>query len=301
MRSVTFSLSLFLVVLVASHAGFVVDAFQTVRRIPVAHSHLWSKTVLEEETTATSLDAAKDDDTSPADPNSDADINAMVNKSEEETDEENMMQKIKDSGLAGVISYAAWELAFWTVSVPVCVLGYKEVTGHWPDLQDKDDLSKLGAEAFAFVNFARFAVPLRIGLALGTTPWIQENIVDVFFTGDDDETTVVEEKEEKTVDESESVDASVAVVETKDEDAEDSSSNAMELPNGDDSSEDEPVVVAVAVEDEPVVAVAVEEEDDSSKCTEEEPVDEPQPPVGRFRIRTRIGNLANRILRRNTK
>ncbi len=52
---------------------------------------------------------------------------------------------------------------------------------HWPDFQNKDDLSKLGAEAFAFVNFARFAVPLRIGLALGTTPWVQENIVDVFL------------------------------------------------------------------------------------------------------------------------
>ncbi len=61
---------------------------------------------------------------------------------------------------------------------------------HWPDFSDKDDLSKLGAEAFAFVNFARFAVPLRIGLALGTTPWIQENIVDVFLLdkeGKDDE------------------------------------------------------------------------------------------------------------------
>ena len=52
---------------------------------------------------------------------------------------------------------------------------------HWPDFADKDDQAKLGAEAFAFVNFARFAVPLRIGLALGTTPWIQENIVDQFM------------------------------------------------------------------------------------------------------------------------
>ena len=76
-----------------------------------------------------------------------------------------------------------------------------EVTGHWPDLSDKDDIAKLTAEAFAFVNFARFAVPLRIGkqlrangyvflttdnfdalgLALSTTPWIQENIVDRFL------------------------------------------------------------------------------------------------------------------------
>ena len=41
------------------------------------------------------------------------------------------------------------------------------------------------AEAFAFVNFARFAVPLRIGLALSTTPWIQTNILDRFLPSND--------------------------------------------------------------------------------------------------------------------
>jgi hypothetical protein len=51
---------------------------------------------------------------------------------------------------------------------------------HWPDLSNSEDLQKLGAEAFAFVNFARFAVPLRIGLALSTTPWIQKNVIDQF-------------------------------------------------------------------------------------------------------------------------
>ena len=40
-----------------------------------------------------------------------------------------------------------------------------------------DDMAKLGAEAFAFVNVARFAVPLRIGLALSTTPWVRDNVV----------------------------------------------------------------------------------------------------------------------------
>jgi hypothetical protein len=47
-------------------------------------------------------------------------------------------------------------------------------------------LEQLGAEAFAFVNFARFAVPLRIGLALGTTPWIQNNVVDRFMKKGDE-------------------------------------------------------------------------------------------------------------------
>ena len=55
-----------------------------------------------------------------------------------------------------------------------------QVTGHWPDYSNQEDLAKLGAEAFAFVNVARFAIPLRIGLALSTTPWVQSNIVDNF-------------------------------------------------------------------------------------------------------------------------
>ena len=69
--------------------------------------------------------------------------------------------------------------------MPVCIFGYQAATGHWPDFQNQDDLAKLGAEAFAFVNVARFAVPLRIGLALSTTPWVQSNIVDKFGKKDE--------------------------------------------------------------------------------------------------------------------
>ena len=97
---------------------------------------------------------------------------------EEKPDKDNMMQQVKDAGIAGIISYVFWEWAFWGVSVPVCIFGYREVTGHWPDFSNQDDLAKLGAEAFAFVNVARFAIPLRIGLALSTTPWVRSNIVD---------------------------------------------------------------------------------------------------------------------------
>jgi len=102
-------------------------------------------------------------------------------KEEEELSEtQKLMKQVKESGTAGIVSYALWELAFWFISVPVCIFGYREVTGHWPDLSNNEDLEKLGAEAFAFVNFARFAVPLRIGLALSTTPWIQKNVIDRF-------------------------------------------------------------------------------------------------------------------------
>ena len=104
---------------------------------------------------------------------------------EEQSESQKLMTKVKEAGTAGIISYALWEFAFWALSVPVCVFGYRQVTGHWPDLSNSDDQAKLGAEAFAFVNFARFAVPLRIGLALSTTPWIQDNIVDRFMKKDE--------------------------------------------------------------------------------------------------------------------
>lgn len=112
---------------------------------------------------------------------------------EEETETQRLMRQVKESGTAGIVSYALWELAFWFFSVPVCVFGYREVTGHWPDLSNAEDQKKLGAEAFAFVNFARFAVPLRIGLALSTTPWIQENVIDKFKKDKDENCEVAEE------------------------------------------------------------------------------------------------------------
>jgi hypothetical protein len=105
---------------------------------------------------------------------------------EDMTETQKMLAQVKEAGLAGVISYALWELGFWAISVPVCIFGYYEVTGHFPDLSNSEDQGKLGAEAFAFVNFARFAVPLRIGLALGTTPWIDENIVRRFLKKDEE-------------------------------------------------------------------------------------------------------------------
>lgn len=107
---------------------------------------------------------------------------SSVQKDNEEgmSESKKLLKKIKESGTAGVISYALWELGFWALSVPVCIYAYYKLVGHMPDFSNQEDIAKLGGEAFAFVNFARFAVPLRIGLALSTTPWIQENIVDSF-------------------------------------------------------------------------------------------------------------------------
>jgi len=114
-------------------------------------------------------------------------VDKPTDKGEEEGEAEpNMIQKVKDAGVAGAISYALWELGFWSVSIPICVVGYNKFTGHWPDLSDKEDMQQLGGEIFAFVNVARLAVPLRIGLALSTAPWIDENVVQKFRKDNDD-------------------------------------------------------------------------------------------------------------------
>ncbi len=128
---------------------------------------------------------------------------------EDET-EPNLIQKVKDAGVAGAISYAVWELGFWGVSIPICVVAYNKITGHWPDLSNSDDMKQIGGEIFAFANVARLAVPLRIGLALSTAPWIDENIVQKFRKDGDDsqQQTAIEEvslKEQTFVEESEFV------------------------------------------------------------------------------------------------
>ena len=87
---------------------------------------------------------------------------------------------IRNAGTVGATSYALWEAAFWELSVPICLFSYREVTGHWPNWQDGEDVRKVGLEAFAFVNIARLAVPIRIGFALSTIPWVEQNIVNRF-------------------------------------------------------------------------------------------------------------------------
>jgi len=109
--------------------------------------------------------------------NKDKTRDASPAEGEEEDGTKRLLQQVKDAGVAGFIAYALWEWGFWVASVPVGISAYYGVTGHFPDLQNPDDLKQLGAEAFAFVNVARFAVPLRIGLALGSVPWVEANVV----------------------------------------------------------------------------------------------------------------------------
>lgn len=42
-------------------------------------------------------------------------------------EEKNMLQQIKDLGPAGAVSYALWELGFWTLSIPIGEFGFYQM------------------------------------------------------------------------------------------------------------------------------------------------------------------------------
>mmetsp|Transcript_19757 Transcript_19757/g.54398 ORF Transcript_19757/g.54398 Transcript_19757/m.54398 type:complete len:203 (-) Transcript_19757:165-773(-) len=99
-------------------------------------------------------------------------------------EEEDPMNKIKSFGAAGVISYAGWEFAFWTIGGAIGISAFMAAQGHMPDFSNQTDMSAVGGEAFIFINGARFLVPLRLGLALSTAPWIRDNVLNKIFPPD---------------------------------------------------------------------------------------------------------------------
>lgn len=104
----------------------------------------------------------------------------MASNYQNDERKQNVVQRIKDSGIAGIISFAIVQLAFWALSFPLVIFAFYRVTGHFPDFGDSEDIAKLGAESFTFVNIARLAAPFRIGFALSLVPWIQSNVIDPF-------------------------------------------------------------------------------------------------------------------------
>ena len=93
---------------------------------------------------------------------------------------------IKDLGIAGAVSLGVWEAAFWIIGGGGAAAAYYYANGHFPDPSNKEELATAGGSAFAFINVARLAVPIRVGLAVSTAPWCDENIVKRFFPKDDD-------------------------------------------------------------------------------------------------------------------
>ena len=89
----------------------------------------------------------------------------------------------RDLGRAGGISYGAFELLFWVVSVPIASFAFIAGNGHVPDMSNVEDAGKVSAWSLGFITLARFAVPFRIGIALALAPWVDENVCQRFGIG----------------------------------------------------------------------------------------------------------------------
>jgi hypothetical protein len=88
------------------------------------------------------------------------------------------MDDVKKYGVAGTVAYVLTELAFWVVAFPVAAYALYQSTGHWPDVvNDNTDRAAVLAFIFAGANVARAFVPIRLGAALASAPWVDENIL----------------------------------------------------------------------------------------------------------------------------
>ena len=132
--------------------------------------------------------------------------------------EDSVLGKGSQYGAAGVLSYIAWEWAFWIGSFGIAALLFNLYEGHYPDLRftasldfskplnhidllntksgmvsvdlpafplqftatNGPDFTNIAASAFVIVNLARLVLPLRLALALATAPFFQEKVVVPF-------------------------------------------------------------------------------------------------------------------------
>lgn len=61
-------------------------------------------------------------------------------------DPRTLREKLKDFGLAGVVSYIASEVLFWFISLPVGIFAFHQSTGEWLDLSTSEGQGKVGME-----------------------------------------------------------------------------------------------------------------------------------------------------------
>ena len=97
-----------------------------------------------------------------------------------------LKDKIKAFGISGTISYILTEIAFWAVSIPIIIYSYHSESGQWLDFTVDVDRAKILGLSAAFLTAARLAVPLRLGVALSFTPFVEENITNIYFKNSDD-------------------------------------------------------------------------------------------------------------------
>ncbi|KAK3248390.1 hypothetical protein CYMTET_15179 [Cymbomonas tetramitiformis] len=98
------------------------------------------------------------------------------------------MERVKEFGVAGTLSYVITELIFWAVAFPLAVAWYRVAEGSWLDLSETGDKAKLLGAGAVFINGVRALVPLRLAAALALAPTVQRALgaAGVEQEGDDD-------------------------------------------------------------------------------------------------------------------
>ena len=91
----------------------------------------------------------------------------------DENEQDGAMDKVKELtaeikkwGLAGGISYGAFELLFWVVSVPIACFVFLASNGHVPDMSNVEDAGKVSAWSLGFITLARFVLEEGASLPL---------------------------------------------------------------------------------------------------------------------------------------
>ena len=85
-----------------------------------------------------------------------------------------LAQKIKKGGASATIAYLGTELAFWTLSIPVIITSYHSSTGEWLNIANAEERNQILLLSTGVLSIARLAVPLRLGLALYLTPYVDK-------------------------------------------------------------------------------------------------------------------------------
>ena len=96
------------------------------------------------------------------------------------------MEKVKAAGVSGIISYVGTEVVFWAFSLPLVISAYHSSTGEWLSISNALDRGRILALSATFITAIRLAVPLRLGVAVALTPWVENNITKRYLIASDD-------------------------------------------------------------------------------------------------------------------
>lgn len=93
-----------------------------------------------------------------------------------------LQDKIKSTGISGTIAYILTELAFWAATAPMILSSYHGDTNEWLNIADPNDQAKFLVLSTGFVTAIRFAVPLRLAIAISLTPFVEKHITKKIFS-----------------------------------------------------------------------------------------------------------------------